>query len=500
MLRLAGTRTADDPGGVPGVLDEAGRELAGALDALRELAGGLYPVVLADAGLGPALESLAQRAAVPTVVASAPDGRLPEAVEQAGYFVVAEVLDRAARLDGVHEVVVEAGVAGGRLRLRVSHDAVDPGPMQGPADRVGALDGELTVRRGPAGTTVAATVPVRANPARAAGLACWDSITTGPILVPVPQLAPARAAGPARPVRSGATSVLAGARRGHPGLFWLAAALLALAVVSAVGLVVDDRVVLGAPAWAKPLKFALSFALYSLALAWMLSLVEHRRRTGAVLGWIIAVGSAVELVIITGQAARGVRSHFNEDSVRDATLFSIMGLTVAVIWVATLALALVVLRRPSLDRPVASSIRLGLLVALLGMLVGVLMSVNGGHAVGVADGGAGVPLLGWSTAGGDLRVGHFVGMHALQVLPLLAAVLAVPQARQLPELVRLRLVRLAGAGYLGLLLVLVWQALRGQPLTAPDPVTLAVLGALLVAGAAGTAVIVRRPGPEQPQS
>jgi hypothetical protein len=319
----------------------------------------------------------------------------------------------------------------------------------------------------------------------------------------MPQLTPARVAGPAHPVRSGASSVLAGARRGHAGLFWLSVALLALAVVSAVGVVVDDRVVLGAPVWLKPLKFALSFALYTAALAWMLSLVDARRRTGAVLGWVIAIGSAAELAIITGQAARGVRSHFNESTPVDGLLFSIMGLTVAVIWVATAALALVVLRRPRLDRPIASAIRLGLLVALLGMLVGVVMSVNGGHAVGVADGGAGLPLSGWSTTGGDLRVGHFVGMHALQVLPLLAALLtavaARGPARGLPELARLRLVRLAAAGYLGLLLLLVWQALRGQPVTAPDAATLAALGALLAAVAAGTAVILRRSAAERPQ-
>jgi hypothetical protein len=280
--------------------------------------------------------------------------------------------------------------------------------------------------------------------------------------------------------------------RQHPPLMVLATAMAALALWSLVGLFVDDRTVGNAPVWLKPLKFALSFALYSLALAWMLSLVGTRRRTGAVLGWVVVVGSAAELAIITGQAARGVRSHFNEDTPVDGLLFSIMGMTVAVIWVATVALAMAVLRRPALERPIAAAIRLGLLVALLGMLVGVVMSVNGGHAVGVADGGAGLPLSGWSTTGGDLRVGHFVGMHALQVLPLLAAVLTAVAARALPELARLRLVRLAAAGYLGLVLLLVWQALRGQPLTAPDPATLAALGALLAATAVGAAVILRR--------
>jgi hypothetical protein len=223
----------------------------------------------------------------------------------------------------------------------------------------------------------------------------------------------------------------------------------------------------------------------------MLSLVDGGRRTGAVLGWVVAASSAAELVIITVQAARGVRSHFNEDTDLDSLLFSIMGMTVAVIWLATVWLALGVLRRPGLDPAATSSIRLGLLVALLGMLVGVVMSVNGGHAVGVADGGPGLALSGWSTTGGDLRVGHFVGMHALQALPLLGAVLLAVPGRLLPGASRLHLVRLAGAGYLGLLALLTWQALRGQPLTAPDATTLAAFAALVVAVAVGALVIVR---------
>jgi hypothetical protein len=110
----------------------------------------------------------------------------------------------------------------------------------------------------------------------------------------------------------------------------------------------------------------------------------------------------------------------------------------------------------------------------------------------VADGGPGLPLFGWSTTGGDLRVGHFVGMHALQVLPLLAAALLAVPGRALPGRARLHLVRLAGAGYLALLALLTWQALRGQPVAVPDATTLAVFGALVVAVAAGALVVVRR--------
>ncbi len=217
--------------------------------------------------------------------------------------------------------------------------------------------------------------------------------------------------------------VLTAARRGHAGLFWLAAALGVLAVVAAVGVVVDDRVLLGAPIWLKPLKFALSFGLYALALAWMLGALDRGRRTGRAIGWVLVVASAVEVGVIALQAGRGRRSHFNEETALDGSLYSLMGATVGLIWLATAVVALLLLRQRLADPAMRWAIRLGLLVSLVGMGLGVLMVDGGAHAVGVADGGPGVPLFGWSTVGGDLRVGHFVGLHALQVLPLLAAAL-----------------------------------------------------------------------------
>jgi hypothetical protein len=261
--------------------------------------------------------------------------------------------------------------------------------------------------------------------------------------------------------------VLADARRGHAGLFWFAVSMGLVAVSAVVGVVVDGRVLLGAAIWLKPLKFALSFGLYALALAWILSLVERGRRTGRVVGWVIVIGSAIEVAIVVVQVVRGTRSHFNDDTPFDTMLFSIMGATVALIWLATLALA--------------------------GMAIGVIMSMQpgiGAHSVGVRDGGPGLPLFGWSTTGGDLRVGHFIGMHALQLLPLLAAALtAVPGLRH-DGAVRLRLVVVSAGAYLGLLVLLTWQALRGQPLLSPDLATLAALGVLVAAGAGSTALIL----------
>lgn len=140
------------------------------------------------------------------------------------------------------------------------------------------------------------------------------------------------------------------------------------------------------------------------------------------------------------------------------------------------------------DRATTSAVRLGLLVGLLGMAVGGVMVAIGSHAVGVPDGGPGLALAGWSTTGGDLRIGHFVGMHALQVLPLFAAVLT---CCRLDELARTRIVQVAAAAYAALVLLVTWQALRAQPLLAPDAVTLVALAAVLAGTGIAVAVVLR---------
>jgi hypothetical protein len=284
-------------------------------------------------------------------------------------------------------------------------------------------------------------------------------------------------------------TVLADARRGHPGVYWLSVAMAALALVTAALAVVDQRTLLGAPLWFKPLKFSLSIMLYGAALAWMLSRLPGRGMWRA--GWIIVAGAALEMVIIVGQAARGVRSHFNDDSAFDVALYSTMGATIAVVWLATLAIALRFLRERSDDRVTTSAVRLGLLVGLAGMAIGFLISANGGHAVGVPDGGPGLFLVGWSTTGGDLRIGHFVGMHALQLVPLLAAGLAALGRDRLDETARVRIVQVAAAGYAGLVVLVTWQALRAQPLLAPDALTVAAV-VVILAGTAGALAGVLR--------
>ncbi|MFD7971135.1 hypothetical protein [Streptomyces clavifer] len=299
-------------------------------------------------------------------------------------------------------------------------------------------------------------------------------------------------------------------RTWHRPLVLFSASMAVMAVVGALGLLVDDRVVAGAPIWAKPFKFAVSFVPYTLTLAWMLTLLTRGRRAGWWAGTVVALACLGEMVLITGQVVRGKRSHFNYETPFDAMLYNAMAVTVVVLWAGTLAIAVLLLRSRIADRASAWAVRSGVLIALVGAGVGFLMSqpsaqqraagdldgadVIGAHSVGVPDGGPSMPLTGWSTTGGDLRIPHFIGMHALQALPLflLALILLAPRTARLRDpRVRLRLVLVASGAYAAVVALVAWQALRGQPLVHPDGATLTAAALILAATAAGAFAALR---------
>ncbi|HET9224050.1 MAG TPA: hypothetical protein VFO07_16170 [Roseiflexaceae bacterium] len=286
-------------------------------------------------------------------------------------------------------------------------------------------------------------------------------------------------------------------------LTFLGLAMLLTLLVSLIGIVVDPRVITGAPAWLKPTKFAISIAIYSFTLLWLLTFVQGHPRLVRLVGVATAISFVVEMVVVVLQVVRGTTSHFNVGTPLDEMLWSTMGSFVIVIWLMNLLAATLLLKQRLPDPALAWALRLGLLLTLVGAASGFLMtrptprqldalqadqpvSSIGAHSVGVEDGGPGLPVTGWSTTGGDLRVAHFVGLHALQALPLVGWLLTLRRARRLGRGQRIALVWIAGIAYLGLMLLLIWQALRGQPLVAPDATTLAALGGL--AGATALAV------------
>jgi hypothetical protein len=297
------------------------------------------------------------------------------------------------------------------------------------------------------------------------------------------------------PVSTSSTSArsklpVAEAARAFPWLTVSVGLQAVLLLIALAGLATDPRMLGGAPVWLKPFKFALSGSIYSATLAALL-LPLRERRLARWVARIVSVVLVLEVVLISVQAARGVYSHYNVGTPLDAAIFSTMGTAITVLTVATAVAAVALARAPATDQLLRRAVVWGLALAVVGGLVGFLMTmptpdqlaalqsgppeILGAHTVGAPDGGPGLPLARWSATAGDLRVPHFWGLHAMQALPLLALWL---RRRRAPSATQARQLRAGAVLYGGVFAVLLQQALRGQSVLAPDAWTLAGLGAV----------------------
>jgi signal transduction histidine kinase len=165
-MRLARTRLRKDPASAEDLLDGAAGELDAALGELRELARGIHPALLSERGLETALETLARRAPLPVNLGGVPRDRLPEAVELAAYFVVAEALTNVAKYAAASRATVDITRMNGKLVVKVEDDGVggaDPDAgtgLRGLADRLAVIEGRLEIDSQPGkGTTITAKIP-----------------------------------------------------------------------------------------------------------------------------------------------------------------------------------------------------------------------------------------------------------------------------------------------------------------------------------------------------
>jgi hypothetical protein len=299
------------------------------------------------------------------------------------------------------------------------------------------------------------------------------------------------------------TSALRSSLRDQPGMAFTGILAVAMIVASLLGAIFDPKVITGEAAWIKPAKFGISFAVYAASLIWMLSLLKPSVWVRWA-GILTAVGFTVEAVIIVLQVLRGVRSHFNQATPFDNTLWLLMAVFVGVIWVAGLIAAVLVWRAPNVNPTLSLALKFGVVLMLIGALLAGFMTVptseqlalgdagkpmplSGTNTFGAPEGGASLPFVGWSTVGGDGRIAHFVGLHALQVLPLIGW--WINRRSRWSTAQRNRLVILASLGYGGIMALLAWQAQRGQSIVSPDALTLTTFGigaALLVLGCIAT--------------
>ncbi|WP_026209213.1 hypothetical protein [Catelliglobosispora koreensis] len=292
--------------------------------------------------------------------------------------------------------------------------------------------------------------------------------------------------------------------------------MVALVLVSGIGILLDDRVLLNESVWLKPLKFGIAFALYSGVLAWLITKLRKAKRFGWWAGTVFAIAATAEVAAITAQAARGTFSHFNAnvDDPFTVAMTQVFTYGVAGLFLTQLMIASLVLFQGTGDRALNRAVRWGLALATVGMMLPiywmstninerVLVDANGtrvtmyqGHGIGDPDGN-GMALTHWSTTGGDFRVPHFVGLHGIHVLLLLTVALVALSHRLvwLTSVVRSRLMLVFALAYSGLLAVITWQAGRGQSLIHPDRMTLLAFAgvvAFALVASAGVVIVAKR--------
>jgi hypothetical protein len=253
----------------------------------------------------------------------------------------------------------------------------------------------------------------------------------------------------------------------EPHLFRTGLAILVLMVPTAFALAVDPRTLNDISIWIKPLKFQASVGIYLLTLAWFLAALPEGVRHGRVVPVLVAVAtaaSAFEIIYITLQAGRGLASHYNVGDPFHGVMYTLMGVGAVTLTAVSPAVAVLLWR----DRPVRwstafwLSVLLGLVLTfVLGAGAGAVLSSGNGHWIGgVRSDAGGVPVFGWSRTGGDLRAAHFLGMHAMHVLP----VVGLMAGRLLESRQAIGGVVVAASAYSAGTGLVFWLALRGIPL------------------------------------
>lgn len=292
----------------------------------------------------------------------------------------------------------------------------------------------------------------------------------------------------------------------HRPLVGFAGLMVGWGALAGIGMVVDPRRLDKARIWTKTVKFAISLGLYSLTLAWMLQMVSKPtlHRVGWWAGTFGVLASLLEMSVITVQSARGTKSHFNVSTPLNSRLYLVMALALPAFYGVILVIGTLLTAFGQLpkDRSLAWALRAGLGIGVAGLTVGFAMGrptraqraeedpqTLGSHSVGGDDPTGGIPFLGWNTVHGDLRVSHFIGMHALQALPLFALGLKAASRARMTEGTRLRIVLTAAATWAAMTGTTLWQALRGQSILRPDALTGAAVTTIgVLAGTAAWSV------------
>ncbi|MBI1267486.1 MAG: hypothetical protein GC193_08665 [Cryomorphaceae bacterium] len=237
-------------------------------------------------------------------------------------------------------------------------------------------------------------------------------------------------------------------------LFYFGLACLVIALVFLVLTKTTSIQVYGVNAYFKPFKFAFSTFLFAWAMGWY---CHHLPNFNIHLyNWSVMLLLGFEIVYITLMASKGQTSHYNLTTSFYATMFSLMAVaaTLVTLYTAYVGVLFFTQSFPELPTYYLWAIRLGIMIFVIFSFEGFAMGSKLSHTVGAINDNSNWFIVGWSKTVGDLRVSHFIGMHALQVLPILSFyVLKNTKATILVSLL-----------YGTLALATLVQALQGKPL------------------------------------
>lgn len=188
-----------------------------------------------------------------------------------------------------------------------------------------------------------------------------------------------------------------------------------------VGSQFDSRQISGINRWIKPMKFAVSLSIYVFTWAVYSQYLPDKKQFH-IFTWVTIGIMWFEMLAIVSQAARGELSHFNISTRYNGIIFQLMGIGISIqtLWAMYIGVQFFKIEAVDLSTAYLWAIRIAVIAAGIFAFEGAVMAAKLQHTVGASDGGSGLPFLNWSRVAGDLRVAHFFGIHALQIIPLFA--------------------------------------------------------------------------------
>jgi len=238
-------------------------------------------------------------------------------------------------------------------------------------------------------------------------------------------------------------------------LYYIGLTTLIGSGIFAILIQITDTEILGVNAWLKPFKFFLSNTIFVWTMAWLCYYLE-KPSTIKAYSWMVTLVMGIELSYIASQSAFGETSHYNMATAYNGIMWAVMGLGITLLtaWTAYIGILFFVKKFPKLTQRYVWGIRFGILLFVIFAFEGFLMANPMSHTIGGVDGGEGLPVTNWSTKHGDLRIAHFFGMHALQIVPLVSFFLT----KKTWQTVLFSMV------YLGAVTAILLQALAGNPI------------------------------------